>query len=158
MPTFSGSNKPLSSFFQWHLPTGGLFQPCWLLCMSTPSTFHPLPGSWRWDLADKNSELTAVKELIFKNTPPCLSRNNFSLFQPEGWWSWAVEVRVTLELEPQTSPRSQSHHLCKALLGRITAMEDSSNPMEQGEFSSPNPQKSRKSSSTWVFSYKSQSK
>lgn len=24
----------------------------------TPSTFHPLPGTQRWDLADKNSELS----------------------------------------------------------------------------------------------------
>lgn len=55
-----------------------------------------------------------------------------------------MEVRVILELEPQTSPRSQGHHLCKALLGHIMGMEDPSNPMEQGGVQVSKPMKVKK--------------
>lgn len=55
-----------------------------------------------------------------------------------------MEVRVILELEPQTSPRSQGHHLCKALLGHIMGMEDPSNPMEQGGVQLSKPVKVKK--------------
>lgn len=53
-------------------------------------------------------------------------------------------MRVTLELEPQTFPRSQGHHLCKALLGHIIGMGDSSNPMEQGGIQLSKPMKVKK--------------
>lgn len=42
-----------------------------------------------------------------------------------------MEVRVTLEPQPHTSPRSQGHHRRRALLGPGIGMEDLSIPMEQ---------------------------